>query len=65
MTDKTFKAEIDNMSYYDLLKRWRHSPSSDPIFQGESGKYYSKVMAEKEAELKPGEKAKISKSIGW
>ena len=34
-------------------------------FIGEVGDYFSKSIAEKECKLKPGEKTKISKKIGW
>lgn len=62
MTDKEW---IDNSSYETLLYRWRFSPSGDPIFQGEIGAYYKKVMFEKRDALPPGEAANCSKRIGW
>ncbi len=54
------KNQIDRMTYEELLRRWRFS-ESDPIFQGESGKYYAKRM---EA-IRPQNHAEISKRVGW
>ena len=56
------KAQIDAMSYEDLLRRWRNAPAGDPIFQGEAGAYYSVVMAEKR---KSADHVGASKRIGW
>lgn len=44
------KTEIDAQSHYILLSRWRFAPVGDPMFQGESGEYWSKRMAEKRSE---------------
>jgi len=55
---------IDNASYYDLLYRWRFS-ENDPIFHGETGKYYAKIMNEKKNQLTQDECVRISKLIGW
>ena len=41
------KKWIDNASYTALLYKWRFAPSGDPMFQGDTGDYYAKVMAEK------------------
>jgi len=38
MTDE-MKARIDEMSYVQLLTKWRHAPIGDPMFQGETGDY--------------------------
>ena len=35
------KIEIDNMSYYDLLKKWRFAPSGDPILSGKMYQYFT------------------------
>ena len=40
------KAEIDAKSHYELLDGWRFSPVGDKMFQGESGEYWGKRMAE-------------------
>jgi len=44
------KAEIDAKTHYELLERWRFAPAGDTMFQGESGEYWGKCMAEKKAE---------------
>lgn len=59
------KEEIDNMSYEDMLYLWRFAPIPSPLFQGESGEYFSKVMMAKKAELTPEEQVTISKNVGW
>ena len=59
------KEWIDNASYEQLLSKWRTAPSGNPFFQGEIGEYYSKVMAEKRAEVGNAEHVRASKSIGW
>jgi hypothetical protein len=63
--DENLKKQIDSMSYEQMLRKWRHAAAGDPTFIGETGDYFSKVMAKKECDLKPGEKTKISKKIGW
>ena len=40
------KKWIDEASYEDLLRKWRFAPAGDPMFQGDTGEYYSKVMNE-------------------
>lgn len=62
MTEKEW---IDNASYEELLKRWRFSSVGDTIFQGEIGKYYSKIMSEKKNNLSHEEQVRISKNIDW
>jgi len=62
MTDKEW---IDGSSYETLLHRWRFSPPGDPIFQGELGAYYKKIMFEKRDALSPGEAVVASKNVGW
>ncbi len=60
------KKQIDDMSYESLLQAWRFAPAGDSRFQGESGDYWSKRMAELKAQ--PGGQERhvaASKSIGW
>jgi hypothetical protein len=40
------KKYIDSLSHYDLLSHWRYAPSGDKWFQGETGEYWGKRMAE-------------------
>lgn len=63
--NETDKAWIDAASYRTLLERWRNAPSGDPIFQGETGRYYSDVMFRKKQEVGPAEAVAASKSVGW
>lgn len=56
------KKAIDDKSYEDLLSRWRFAPSGDPWFQGETGQYWAKRMAELRDTV---DHVAISKKIGW
>jgi hypothetical protein len=53
------KKQIDAMSQYEMCRRWRFSKVGDPLFQGEIGDYFSKVLKEK-----GGFTPEISKSLG-
>ncbi len=64
MTDAT-KNMIDNMSYTEMLSRWRFAPAGDPMFVGESGKYFAEVMKKKRAEVGDDGHVAASKLIGW
>ena len=59
---ESLKWQIDNMSYESMLRQWRFTPGGTPMFQGESGDYFAKVMAEKRI---AADHVKISKDIGW
>ncbi len=68
MTDRSADPKqnwIDNATYQELLDRWRNAPAGDEMFQGDTGKYYSKVMAEKRDAVGPGAAVAASKAIGW
>jgi hypothetical protein len=56
---------IDNASYEQLLFKWRFAPAGSPYFQGATGDYYSKVLAQKRDEVGQDEHIRTSKSIGW
>jgi len=58
------KQHIDNLSYEQLLRHNRYAPVGDPWFQGETGSYWSKRMAELRA-ADPGGAVAASKRIGW
>lgn len=62
---KAEKNLIDGMTYEELLTRWRFSKSPDPLFQWETGRYYSDVMAKKKDEVGEAVAVAISKRIGW
>lgn len=60
------KSYIDNLSYEQLLSKWRFAPVGDPWFQGETGDYWGERM--KELRSQPGGTQKhvsASKRIGW
>ena len=40
------KAHIDELNVYDLLNGVRYAPVGDPWFQGETGAYWLKRLAE-------------------
>ncbi len=40
------KQEIDSMTQEDLCRRWRFAPVGDPLFQGDTGDYFSKRLKE-------------------
>lgn len=65
MIEKSQKEWIDQASYEDLLRRWRFAPSGDPMFRGEAGEYYTKVMAEKRKKIGDAGHTQASKNIGW
>ena len=54
------KKQIDGMSQYELCSRWRFGKIGDPLLQGDTGDYYSKVLKEK-----GGFTSEISKDLGW
>lgn len=60
------KAFIDSQSLQELLHRWRFSPLSgtEPLFQGDTGDYYKKVMFDKR-DADPDAWTAASKRIGW
>ena len=63
LLDPKTKMRIDHMTYEELLRKWRFAPAGDMMFQGESGTYYSKRMAElRDRESNP---AAVSKTVGW
>lgn len=58
------KAWIDNASYAELLRLWRFAPAGHPMFFGDTGDYYSKIMAQKRDALPHSEQVQISKDLG-
>jgi len=47
------------MSQEELCRKWRFAPPYDPIFQGETGKYFQKRLNQK-----GGFTPEISKRLG-
>jgi len=62
LTEKN-KGMIDDMSYTQLLSRWRFAPIGDPWFQGETGKYWGERMAELRDQ--GADHVGASKALGW
>jgi hypothetical protein len=60
--NEQIKHWIDSASYETLLRKWRFAPVGDPMFQGETGDYYTKVMREKR---ESADQAQASKNVGW
>lgn len=58
------KVSIDARSYEGLLSHWRFAPAGDPWFEGETGDYWAKRMAEMRAHDNAAHVA-ASKWIGW
>lgn len=58
------KKHIDAMSYKVLLSRWRNAPIGDTWFEGETGKYWGKRMAEVR-DRPETDHVGASKRIGW
>ena len=58
------KAYIDSLNYEQLLSQWRFAPIGDTRFQGESGEYWGKRMAELR-NADPAGAVQASKNIGW
>jgi len=54
------KQIIDNMTQYELCKRWRFAEVGDPLFQDDTGKYYAQKLKEK-----GGFTPEISKKLGF
>ena len=44
---------IDNASTEALLEKWRFTQLGDPMFEGDTGTYYSKALAKKRDEDPP------------
>lgn len=59
------KERIDNMDYESMLRLWRNSPVGEPLFQGETGEYFTEVMRKKRDEVGNEEAVRASKNIGW
>lgn len=69
MANKTMsdnmKSLIDGMSYQAMLRTWRFADSENPLIQGETGKYFSRVMTKKRLEVGEEGHVAASKEIGW
>lgn len=61
LTEKN-KKYIDQLSDYEILRRWRFSPTGDPWFTGETAEYWD-IKIEKL--IGGGNFAVISKQVGF
>ena len=62
---KEHKDWIDAASYEQLLRKLRFSPAGDPLFVGDTGAYFQKIMNEKKIVIGHEAAVAVSKSIGW
>lgn len=58
------KAEIDSHDVYTLLRCVRFAPIGDQMFQGESGEYWMKRLAEVRRQDNEAY-VRASKQMGW
>ena len=65
MIDVKIKHKIDCMSYYQLLKTWRFVSCENSMFEGETGRYYARVMAKRRCEIGEPEHVRVSKLLGF
>ena len=54
------KEQIDKMTHAEMAYKWRFGAIGNPLFQGETGEYFSQRMKEL-----GGMTPQISKAIGW
>ncbi len=59
------KEWIDQASYFELLKIWRHAPAGYYIFDSDTGRHFVAMMDKRKAELKPEQVEAISKAVGF
>lgn len=64
MTEE-IKAFIDGMDYEDMLGHWRNAPLGHYLFEGDTGDYFAKVIAQKRKEVGQDAQVRASKAIGW
>ncbi len=63
--DETLMKQIDGMDYETMLRRWRFTPTGDPLFTGQVGAYFVQAMKRKREEVGDAEHTRASKAIGW
>lgn len=59
------KKWIDNARYWEMLSKWRFAAIGDPMFKGECGEYFKKVMRKKRDEGGDVGHVAASKALGW
>ena len=63
--NESTKNIIDEMTYEQMLRLWRFSPSGHKMFIGDVGTYFSEIMKKKSNALSQDELVQTSKNIGW
>ncbi len=58
------KQWIDEAPYEDLLRKWRFARVGDPMLQGDTGGYLSKMLTQKR-NADPAAAVYASKRVGW
>ena len=64
MTTET-QDQIDDMSYVELLEKWRFSPSDSPWFTGGNAVYSANRLNTLKSEMDISDVVRISKKVGW
>jgi len=59
------KAEINGMTYEELLRRSRFAKIGDRMFHHERGRYFKQRMQESRRRVGEEEHQRVSKLIGW
>jgi hypothetical protein len=65
MLTEELKKKINSMSYEQLLRHNRFASAGDPMFVGEVGEYFIRVIAERRQIIGDAEHTATSKLIGW
>jgi hypothetical protein len=65
LTTEQMKAKIDNMSYLQMLSRWRFAEVGSPWFVGEVGEYFKQAFFKARKETNRAELVAASKDVGW
>lgn len=58
------KEWIDNASLEQLVRRWRFALAGDPMFEGETGDYFTQVLIAKKHKS-PEAFTAASVQVGW
>ena len=65
MTETEMTTWIDEASYVDLLRKLRHAPIGDPIFNGDVGVYFMEVFRKRKIEVGVVTAMEANKEVGW
>lgn len=59
------KKKIEDMSYEELLRRWRFYLPGDPMFKGEVGEFFAITLVKRREQVGAAQHTTVSKMIGW